>query len=240
MKRRCGRSGCTEQRRNGGRYCGGCFAAANRRSHAAHHSERNARRRDRAAERSAGARARDSARAKLYVAIARGKIAKGVCVTCGRGEVTAYIADPKRWREPVWMCRADRSEEMKPRGGAAKRALEEEAWAKRRDAALAAIAALPADVRARLYEIAAQGPAGVRLAPDAPLFVQRLVRAYTELGAESAAKAAPKPANEVAAFWAHAFAPIDYVHSMMLNAALSTIEIGIRTYARFMDFMVPP
>jgi hypothetical protein len=130
---------------------------------------------------------------------------------------------------------------MKPRVGARGRAPGEEAWAKQRDAALAAIAALPTDVRERLHGIAAQGPAGVRLAPDSPLFTQRLVRAYEEIkaNAESGAKAAAKPTNDIAGLWACSFAPFEYASSMMLNATLSAIEIGMRTYVWFMDFMKP-
>ena len=47
-----------------------------------------------------------------------------------------------------------------------------------RETALAAIAALPEERRAQLRAIAARGPAGVVLSPDAPLFTIRLVRAY--------------------------------------------------------------
>jgi len=52
------------------------------------------------------------------------------------------------------------------------------AWQAEREGALAAIAALPEKRRAQLRAIAAQGPAGVVLSPDAPLFTIRLVRAY--------------------------------------------------------------
>ena len=51
-------------------------------------------------------------------------------------------------------------------------------WIDQRDAALAAIALLSKEERAALYEIAAVGPAGVRLDPAAPLFSIQLVRAY--------------------------------------------------------------
>jgi hypothetical protein len=111
-ERPCGRAGCEKSCRTGGRYCRACCAAASRRSHARHRRERNARRRDRAAERDALARMRDSARAKLYVAIARGKMEKGSCAVCGCGEVTAFIVDPARWWEAIWLCREDRHEEI--------------------------------------------------------------------------------------------------------------------------------
>jgi hypothetical protein len=112
VKRRCARAQCGRQARAGGRYCCGCFAEASRSSHARHRRERNARRRDRSALRDASARARDCARAKLYVAISRGKIRKDVCSVCGRDEVTALIADPARWWEVVWICREDRGERL--------------------------------------------------------------------------------------------------------------------------------
>lgn len=52
------------------------------------------------------------------------------------------------------------------------------AWADQRDAVAAAIARLSDEERERLYEIAARGPAGVRLSRDAPLFTMRLISAY--------------------------------------------------------------
>lgn len=53
-----------------------------------------------------------------------------------------------------------------------------EKWAHQREAALVAVAGLPEEERESLYEIAAHGPAGVRLSPEAPLFAIQLVRAY--------------------------------------------------------------
>ncbi len=146
--------------------------------HGLHRHERNARRRERADERTEAARAADSARAKLAVAIARGKIDKGRCLVCHRFEnVTGYIADPNEWRDVLWLCRAHRADEI------ARRTAPPEvdpavAWQAEREAALTEIPNLPDSERARLFAIAARGPSGIRLAPEAPLFMIQLVRAY--------------------------------------------------------------
>lgn len=179
IKRRlCSKMGCTRAPAPDGRYCKPCFAAANRASHARHRSERNGRRRERASERNLDARVADSARAKLAVAIARGSIDKGPCVVCHRlGNVTAYIADPSEWRDVLWLCRAHRADEI------ARRTAPPEidpaiTWQAEREAALTEIPNLPDAERARLFAIASRGPAGIRLAPEAPLFMIQLVRAY--------------------------------------------------------------
>jgi hypothetical protein len=177
-RRLCSKPGCHRPPRADGRYCNPCFAAANRDSHDRHRAQRNARRRGRARYRDDDARARDSARAKLYVAIARGKEHRKPCVVCkGWEDLTAYIADPTHWREAVWICRTHRSDEI------ARRTAPPEvdptvAWQTEREAALAAIARLPVTERTRLYAIAAQGPAGIILRPEQPLFTIRLVQAY--------------------------------------------------------------
>ena len=87
--------------------------AANRASHERYRKERNARRHTRADDRDETARAKDSVRAKLLVAISRGKLTKAPCVVCGGyDELTAYIADPARWHEVVWVCRDHRADEI--------------------------------------------------------------------------------------------------------------------------------
>ncbi|MGP0092615.1 MAG: hypothetical protein ACLPKB_22160 [Xanthobacteraceae bacterium] len=178
-RRSCSKPGCRRPPRADGRYCKPCFAAANRDSHDRHRKQRNARRRSRARYRDDDARAKDAARAKLYVAIARGKEQRKPCVVCKRWEdLTAYIADPARWREAVWICREHRADEIARRTPAPDPL---ELWRRRREAALAAIAALPEAERDRLHRIAAQGPAGLRLSPQAPLFLIQLVNAYEKL-----------------------------------------------------------
>ncbi len=174
---RCARGKCRRRPRENGRYCALCHAAANRRSHRKHRKERNARRRDRAKNRDEVARARDSARAKLYVAIARGTVIKGVCRVCHRhANVVAHIADTACWRDAVWFCREHRYSARET--NATRPVSKAPTWINERDAALAAIALLSKEERAALYEIAAVGPAGVRLDPAAPLFSIQLVRAY--------------------------------------------------------------
>ena len=178
---RCSRGKCRRRQRPDGRYCALCHAAANRRSHRKHRKERNARRRDRAQNRDEVQRAHDSARAKLYVALARGTVRKGVCVVCQRHDgVAAYITEPHHWRDVIWACREHRTEAAIRTSGSAGHSPRNMAgaWADQRDAVAAAIARLSDEERERLYEIAARGPAGVRLSRDAPLFTMRLISAY--------------------------------------------------------------
>ena len=92
------------------------LAEANRRSHARHRTVRNLHRRDRAAGRDDDTQARDNARAKLGVTLARGTIVKEPCLVCGgRTNVTAYIANPALWREVLWVCREHRRDEIAKR-----------------------------------------------------------------------------------------------------------------------------
>jgi hypothetical protein len=125
------------------------------------------------------ARAKDCARAKLFVAIARGTLTIAPCVVCGGyDELTANIADPTRWRDVVWVCRDHRADEI------ARRTTPPPVdpavvWQTERERALAAIAALPEVQQAALRAIAARGPAGIVNAPEAPFFTIRLVQAYT-------------------------------------------------------------
>lgn len=177
---RCSRGKCRRRPRPEGRYCALCHAAANRRSHRKHRKERNTRRRDRSQNRDEAARARDAARAKLYVAIGRGTTRKGNCVVCQRHDVIAYIADPIRWSEVVWTCREHRSEARTATHtlADAPEIHQREEWLDKREASLAAISQLSKEERQSLYDIAAQGPAGTRLSPESPLFAMRLVRAY--------------------------------------------------------------
>ena len=180
----CSKPGCRRPPRPDGRYCKPCFAEANRRSHARHRTARNLRRRDRAAGRDDDTQARDNARAKLGVALARGTIVKEPCVVCGgRTNVTACIANPALWREVVWVCREHRRDEIAKRTPGPDPA---ERWGRRREAALCAIAALPEAERARLHAIAARGPAGIVVRPEAPFFLIRLVQAYESLRASEA------------------------------------------------------
>jgi len=125
------------------------------------------------------ARARDSSRAKLAMALRRGTLKRGRCRECGAREVVGLIADPADWRAVVWVCREHRQAEIeRRRDGAAQRAADakQAAWYAERARVLAAIELLPPVERAQLHALAALGPAGTQLSPGAPLYVMNLVR----------------------------------------------------------------
>jgi hypothetical protein len=174
----CGTPKCRRRARPGGRHCPACHIAAVHRWRETHRRELNARRRDTAAVRDPEARTRDSARAKLAMAIRREKVAKGRCAECGAAEVTAYMADPARPLEVVWLCRDDRRDGIERIAADVLRVAERAAWDKRRAGAVAGLALLPAVVQAQLHAQAQRGIGGLRLSPDAPLYMMTLVRLY--------------------------------------------------------------
>ena len=90
----------------------------------------------------------------------------------------AHIADSVRWYEVKWTCREHRSSVTA--ANAAPPPSRSSTWRDQRDAALAAVARLSKEDQALLYEIAAVGPASVRLNAGAPLFTMQLVRAYQQ------------------------------------------------------------
>jgi hypothetical protein len=118
------------------------------------------------------------------MAIHRGKIVRKPCVRCNTAMVIAYIPDPANWREHLWLCREHHAEEVARR---ATPTPEETAaaWAARRETVLAAIAALPEAERTRLHAIAARGPAGLHLSPEAPFYTIRLIQAYEKTLAQA-------------------------------------------------------
>jgi hypothetical protein len=177
----CGAPGCRRRARPGGRHCASCHVAAVRNWREKNRRELAVRRRDDAAVRGDDARARDSARAKLAMALRRGTMARGRCRECGDGEVIGLIADSARWREAVWVCREHRQAELERRQDAAAQEAAEAkqaAWYDERARVLAAIELLPPDERAQLHALAARGPAGTQLSPGAPLYVMNLVRVF--------------------------------------------------------------
>jgi hypothetical protein len=179
LVRFCGARGCRRRARPGGRHCADHHAAATRRWREATRRELNVRRRDAAVARADDQRLRDSARAKLAMALRRGQLTKGKCQECGTAAgVTAYMPDPVRWREVTWLCRDDRRAVVAGLAEEARRTAEREAWAERRATALAAIALLPPATQAELAVVAARGPGGLTLTPDAPLYGQRLIAEY--------------------------------------------------------------
>ena len=179
--RYCGAPGCRRRARPGGRHCPGCHAAAVRRYRDDHRRELAVRRRDAAAVRDEDARARDSARAKLAMALRRGTLERGRCRECGSAAVMGLIAEPGRWREVVWVCREHRQAELeRRRDAAAQQAADakQAAWYAERARVLAAIELLPPAERAQVHALAARGPAGTQLSPGAPLYMMNLVRVY--------------------------------------------------------------
>jgi hypothetical protein len=177
----CGAMGCRRPARLGGRHCNTCHAAAVRRWREKNESELAAERREAATLRNADTRARDSARAKLAMAIRRGKVTRDRCRFCGSDSVIALMADPTKPLEVVWVCRADRQAEIDRRKADEARrvaAATQSDWQRERVEALAAIALLPLEVQAELKAIGARGPAGLKLSPEAPLYSMQLVRAY--------------------------------------------------------------
>jgi len=181
--RYCGARGCRRRARPGGRHCACCHAAAVRRWREQHRAQLAIRRRDASTVRDEGARARDSARAKLAMALRRGKRTRGACTVCGGHDVVALIADPARPLDVTWVCRDDRQIlRDRERDAEAQRvsAAAQAAWYDERARVLAAIDLLPPEERTRLRATAVQGPAGVRLSPEAPLYTMNLVRAYKD------------------------------------------------------------
>lgn len=177
----CGAKGCRRRTRPGRRHCSFCHAAAVRHWREEHRRELAVRRRDAAAVRDHDARARDSARAKLAMAVRRGTLARGRCRVCGANEVIALIEDPARWREAVWVCREHREIELEQRREAeAQRAYHDKqaAWYDERARVLAAIELLPPNAQRELQARAARGPAGLPLSRGAPLYAMNLVRAF--------------------------------------------------------------
>jgi len=177
----CGAPGCRRRARRGGRHCSSCHAAAVRRYRDEHHRALAVRRRDAAAARNDDARARDAGRAKLAMALRRGTLKRGRCRECGAREVVGLIADPAEWRAVVWVCREHRAAGLERRREVMERhayEAKQAVWYAERAQALAAIELLPSDEQARVRALAARGLGGMRLSPDAPLYVMNLVRAY--------------------------------------------------------------
>lgn len=146
-----------------------------------HRRELNARRRDAADVRSAEARLRNSARAKLAMALRRGKQHREPCRFCGAEKVEAVMLDPREWKNVGWACREHRQAECERRRAAtAQRTYEakQAVWYDERARVLAAVDLLPPEEQTQLRTIAARGLAGMRLTPEAPLYVMNLVRVY--------------------------------------------------------------
>ena len=181
LRRICSTKACRGTARPGGRHCLACHARAVRRYRDRHAQQLSTRRRDAGALRADATRAADSARAKLAMALRRGTMQRGVCQICGTADVVGVVEDPQRWRDVVWICRRDRHVARQRQQEAEADLVasrERAAWADERTRVLAEVELLPPDERTRLYALAAQGPAGSTLSPEAPLYVMNLVRIY--------------------------------------------------------------
>ncbi len=181
LRRICSTKACRGTARPGGRHCLACHARAVRRYRDQHAQQLTTRRRDAAALRNETTRAADSARAKLAMALQRGMMKRGLCQICGTTDVMGIIEDPQQWRDVVWICRRDRHVARQRQQEAEADLLasrERAAWADERTRVLAEVELLPPDERTRLCALAAQGPAGSTLSPEAPLYVMNLVRIY--------------------------------------------------------------
>jgi len=183
LRRICSTTACRGTARSGGRHCLACHARAVRRYRDRHAQQLATRRRDASTLRDDPIRAADSSRAKLAMALRRGTMKRGLCQICGTADVMGIIEEPQRWRDAVWVCRRDRDvarERRRDEEAQLAASRERAAWAEEQTRVLAAIELLPPDVRARLHELAARGPAGIRLSPEAPLYVIALIRAGKE------------------------------------------------------------
>jgi len=181
LRRICSTKTCRGTARLGGRHCLACHARAVQRYRDRHAELLTTRRRDAAALRDEATRAVDSARAKLAMALRRGTMRRGLCQICGTTDVMGVVEDPQKWRDVVWVCRRDRAEareRQRDEQAELVRACERAAWADERTQVLAAIELLPPNERAQLHALAALGPAGWTLSPEAPLYVMNLVRAF--------------------------------------------------------------
>ncbi len=182
LRRICSAKACRGTARPGGRYCRPCHAVVVRRYRDRHAPQLTTRRRDAAAMRDEATRAADSARAKLAMGLRRRTLQRGVCRRCGTTDVMGIIEDPQQWRDVTWACRRDRDVARERRRDeqaqlAAQR--ERATWAEEWTRVLAAIDLLPPDVRRRLHELAARGPVGIRLSPEAPLYVMNLIITFS-------------------------------------------------------------
>ncbi len=181
LRRICSTTACRGTARPGGRHCLACHARVVRRYRDRHAQQLAARRRDADALRDDRTRAADSARAKLAMALRRGTMKRGLCQSCGTADVMGVIEDSQRWRDVTWVCRRDRDdarERQRDDQAELVRARERAAWADERTRVLATIELLPPNEREQLHALAAQGPAGWTLSPEAPLYVMNLVRVY--------------------------------------------------------------
>jgi hypothetical protein len=175
IMRPCSVPGCRHRARAGASECRECNAAKQARWYERNRGKKLHQRRTAAQYRDHQEKLADSARAQLYVYLSRGKIKRGSCVECCSAKVTAYIPDPTQWRKVVWVCRDHRTAVVEGIVDRERQLRERDDRATRREQLFAVFERLPAAEQARIREHAARGPAGLRLAPEAPLYLMQLL-----------------------------------------------------------------
>lgn len=177
--RPCDVENCSEVARTGGRRCRAHHRLDVRKWRSQNTTTIKARQRDVAADRDGDKRAADSARAKVAMALKRGKITKGFCLEprCARTEVTAYIADPAKWREIVWVCRDHRDELIRGIVERERARTKRDAWKTKREWAVSVFGTFPPEEQAAIRTLAARNPVfrDRELAVDSPLYLSKLV-----------------------------------------------------------------
>jgi hypothetical protein len=186
----CGVENCREAARPGGWRCRVHHLLDVRRWRSKHHTAIKARRRDNAADRDAQKRAADSARAKVAMALKRGKIERGHCAECGSLKTTAYIADPATWHEIAWVCRDHRDELIAGILEREQAREKQDAWKIKREWAFSVFAGMSAEVQAEIRTLARRNPvfSDRELEIDAPLYLSRLVSEIEKRSARTPAR----------------------------------------------------
>lgn len=180
--RLCCAKGCRENARLGGRYCKQHHAGASRDRHERQRTVINAKRRDDAAKRTDEERIADTARAKLAMALKRGKLMRSHCVVCGSSKTTAYIADPVQWRTVIWVCRDHRGQLVDDIVDRERQLRKRNEQAARREHFLVIFNQLPANLQATVRDCASRDPFGIRpLTEEAPLYWHQLIRETEKL-----------------------------------------------------------
>jgi len=175
--KRCDVEKCRNIARPGGWRCRAHHLLDVRRWRSKNHTTIKARRRNVAAARDGDKRAADSARAKVAMAIKRGKIERGYCTECGSLKATAYIADPANWHEIAWVCRDHRDECIRGILEREQAREKQDAWKIKREWAFSVFEAMPPKMQAEIRTLARRNPIfrDRDLASDSPLYLSKLV-----------------------------------------------------------------
>lgn len=185
-KRECSTKGCSRQARVGGYDCRHCNSAAFRRWYKKNRKTVLLNRRTATKDEAEEDRALHVARSKLSVYIKRGKIKRGFCseASCASSDTVAYIRSPAEWRTPIWACLDHRPAIIQDIESRMRMLRLRDDQETRRERALAGFASLPADAQAKIRISASRGPFGLTLDPQAPLYMQNLVKEVERLFSE--------------------------------------------------------